>query len=657
MLLALLLALAAPADTVRWTIDNHGRPAGGLTEVTTGDSVVVRWRYQDRQRGPRQETRYRVGPDGAVLGLEVRVLGLLDNVPGPVVERTTAGAGRLAWRAGRDSGSGPASAIYQPANASPWDVARLARWLLTQPGGRGSVLPAGRAQATVVVDTTVRGDGGRSARVRLVWIDSLTTAPLLVWLDAEGRLFTTATGWFTPVPEGFGAAMPALRALEFAAMAARSAVLAARLAPRPAPALVIRGATLFDSETGAIRPATTVVVEGERITAVGADATVRVPPGARVLDAAGRALLPGLWDMHIHLDMAGESDGVLQLAAGITTGRDMAADMDNALSVRARSAAGTLLSPRIVLAGFVEGPGAWAGPSDAIVRTEAEARALVARYDSLGYRQIKLYNLVHPDLVPTIAAEAKARGLRLSGHIPRGLSVPAALALGFDEVQHGAFLFSTFFQDSLYVPRMRAYSNLAADVAPGFDLEAARFTDLLALLTARGTVYDGTFNVYEDASCLLPDGRHPVLGAAREWLPPFERRGGALAPCDTTSGPQRLQARYRRALQRLHAAGVTLVPGTDNYPGLSYHGELEIYERAGIPAAEVLRMATIVPARVMGEARDHGSVAVGKVADLVLVDGRPWERISDLRRTHTVVRAGRHYDVDALYRAVGVTRR
>jgi imidazolonepropionase-like amidohydrolase len=99
------------------------------------------------------------------------------------------------------------------------------------------------------------------------------------------------------------------------------------------------------------------------------------------------------------------------------------------------------------------------------------------------------------------------------------------------------------------------------------------------------------------------------------------------------------------------------VPGTDNYPGLSYHGELEIYERAGIPAAEVLRIATIVPARVMRQERDYGSVSVGKVADMVLVEGAPWHRITDLRKTRTVIRAGRVYDVQALYRAVGVTPR
>ena len=128
----------------------------------------------------------------------------------------------------------------------------------------------------------------------------------------------------------------------------------------------------------------------------------------------------------------------------------------------------------------------WAGPTEVLVRTEDEARAWVARYDSLGYKQIKLYNLMHPDLVPTIAEEAHKRGMRLSGHIPRGLTIQAAVTLGFDEFQHSAFLFSTFFQDSLYVPTMRAYSSVAAAVAPTFDVNAPQVTQLISFLRDHG---------------------------------------------------------------------------------------------------------------------------------------------------------------------------
>jgi imidazolonepropionase-like amidohydrolase len=108
-------------------------------------------------------------------------------------------------------------------------------------------------------------------------------------------------------------------------------------------------------------------------------------------------------------------------------------------------------------------------------------------------------------------------------------------------------------------------------------------------------------------------------------------------------------------LKRLFDGGVTLVPGTDNVAGISFHGELEVYERAGIPAANVLQIATIIPARVMGEDRDYGSLTVGKVADLAIVNGRPHERITDLRRTEMVIRGGKPYETRALLEALGLT--
>jgi imidazolonepropionase-like amidohydrolase len=107
-------------------------------------------------------------------------------------------------------------------------------------------------------------------------------------------------------------------------------------------------------------------------------------------------------------------------------------------------------------------------------------------------------------------------------------------------------------------------------------------------------------------------------------------------------------------LKRLYDAGITLVPGTDNVPGLSLHGELEVYERAGIPAAAVLQIATIVPARVMKDDKDYGSISPGKIADLAIVNGNPAERITNLRRTERVVRAGRLYESKVLYEAAGL---
>jgi imidazolonepropionase-like amidohydrolase len=508
----------------------------------------------------------------------------------------------------------------------------------------------------VATDTVVTGQNGRQ-RIRLVMIGGVDVGIDAIWLDEQDRVFANGAGWFLTIRPEWEALAPALRQQELAWRARKSEELVRRVS-RPVPsALVIRNGDVFDSELGVIRPRMTVVIQGERIAAVGPTDSVAVPANAMVIDAAGKTVIPGLWDMHTHASLSGEEAGAMHLAAGITTVRDVAADMDVAVSWRDRSAKGTLLGPRMILSGFIEGPGFWAGPSDVLVRTEAEARAWVARYDSSGYRQIKLYNLVHPDLVPAIAEEAKKRGLRLSGHIPRGLSVPAAIRLGFNEINHAAFLFSTFHQDSLYLPRMRAYSQVAADVAPTFAVDAPEVTGLIQFLREQGTVVDGTFNLWQDRSRPLPDGGDPVFGPTLKWLPPLMRRGmtaGPIANPQAAARAQAASANYRRMLKRLFDAGVTLVPGTDNLPGLSLHGELEIYERAGIPSASVLQIATIIPARVMGDEKDYGSIALGKVADLAIVNGRPAERITDLRQTETVILRGKPFESRTLLEAVGI---
>jgi len=657
-------------DSLDYVVLNHGRPAGAMQLVRTagaqGDSVAVRYFHIDRQRGPRVEGYYRLR-DGRPVWGDVRSGGAqaaAADISGKPIPLSSAffaleGTQLRTWGDGDSTVAAiPAGAWYLPPSATPFDDAALAAWLLRQPQRQGAVVPTATARVEVVADTTLMVNG-RPTRLQLAAISGIDLAPTLTWLDERGTLFASSAGWFITVRRGAEGVLPALRAIELAWLDRRDAAIAEQLAPKPSAAIVIRNGDLFDSETGRLRPRTTVVITGDRITAVGPADSLKAPAGATVIDATGKTIIPGMWDMHTHA-FQGSADGILQLAAGITTVRDMAADLDVATSRRDRADRGTLLGPRMVLAGFIEGPGKWAGPTGVLVRTEDEARAVIARYDSLGYKQIKLYNLVHPDLVPVIAAEAHARGMRLSGHIPRGMTITAAVRTGYDEVQHGAFLFSTFFQDSLYFPRMRAYSEVASTVAPTFNVDAPEVTALIGFLRERGTVYDGTFNIWQDRSRLLPDGTDAVFGPTIDWLPPMLQRGlraGDGGSSESTARAQAAAANYRKMLKRLFDAGVTLVAGTDNVAGFSYHGELEIYERAGIPAPNVLQIATIAAARVMQQEKDYGSVSVGKVADLAIVAGRPAERITDLRKTEIVVRAGRVYRSRELLGSVGVMAR
>ena len=626
LVLATPPSLVAP-DTTRYPVLNHGRLAGEMMVIRDGSNVVVRYIYTDRNRGQRVEGRYRLSPTGDLVGLEMRQIGA-DGVAGQPTFTFEIQADSARWTGPAGRGSTTSRAVklepgmYFRTGGIPWESALLVRHLLKQPNKTARVVPQGTARLEIIADTAVEVGRARQ-RLRLAMIYAQNNAtPQGVWIDDRGEFFASDVQWFMAVRPGMESTLPTLRAIELAWRNRQAEALAQRVNKPVTGPVVIRNGDVFDSERGVMMPRTTVVIRGDRIEAVGPADQIATPAGATVIDATGKAVVPGLWDMHTHFQSnSGTFGTVLQLATGLTTIRDLAADTDVGVAIRDQANAGKILSPRTILAGFIEGPGAWAGPSDALARNEAEARAYVAKYDSLGYRQIKLYNLLHPDFVPAIAAEAKKRNMRLSGHIPRGMSVPVAVNLGFDEINHAAFLFSNFFQDSLYWPTMRAYSAVAAAVAPNYDVDSPEMTSLINFLKSKNTVIDGTFNLWMGEGALQNQGN------------PGARQ-------------------YARLLKRLYDAGVPLVAGTDNNTGSTFILELELYQHSGIPAPAVLQIATIGAARVMKDDRDYGSIARGKVADLIIVDGQPAERVSDLRKLTHVVRAGRVYDPAALRQAV-----
>ncbi|MBL0173040.1 MAG: amidohydrolase family protein [Gemmatimonadaceae bacterium] len=632
-LFAAAVAAAVPTpDSIVYPVINHDRTAGSMTVRRSGDTVTVRYVFTDRNRGTRTFVRY-LTRQGRIVSTEIRPVLADDRLGEPSMRLEMAGDSVRRWTPAATSTEVRRADTYYGVSATPYDQVLLAKQLLSARTHTMRLANGDSSRLEILRTVTVRATRGAQI-VRLVAIyRGTSTTPQVLWLDAHDDLFVTDVGWFMTVKPGALSALPQLRRVEMQYRDAQAESLNARVMTRAGSAIAIRNGDLFDSETGTMRPRTTVIVRGDRIVAVGPDDTTPTPAGATVIDATGKTILPGMWDMHGHLQLTSQNSGsLMQLMTGITTVRDLAADLDVAVSQRDRAQAGRIAAPRAVLAGFMEGPLKWAGPSATLVSTEAEARAWVARYDSLGYKQIKLYNVLHPDLVPTIAAEAHARGMRLSGHIPRGLTVEAAIRLGFDEVNHAAFLFSTFYQDSLYVPAMRAYSAVASAVAANIDVDGKPMTDLITLLKAKGTVIDGTFAVWVQSA---------GTGIAQSV--------GAGVSADVAKA----DANYLRLLKRLYDAGVTLVPGTDAFGSTSFDTELEMYEKVGIPAASVLQMATIVSARVMNDEKDYGSVSVGKVADLFIVNGKPQERISDVRKVEHVIRGGRLYNTATLQQALG----
>jgi imidazolonepropionase-like amidohydrolase len=367
----------------------------------------------------------------------------------------------------------------------------------------------------------------------------------------------------------------------------------------------------------------TVIVRNGRIDAAGPADTTPVPRGVPVVDVGGKTILPGLWDMHSHVGLA--EWGPVYLASGVTTARDMGGEFDVVTALRDAWRDGAALGPRLLLAGLVDGPGP-ASFGHITAANPAEGRAVVRKYKDAGFQQMKLYTLLDKPTVAAVIDAAHAAGMTVTGHIPTGLTMREVVEMGMDHIAH-----------------------LTVRDAPGSDA----LRDTIAFLKSHGTVIDPTVSWNE----LL--GRSPQTpiesfqpGIAL-MAPPLRRliegaNGGSVTP-------EQARDRLARSLQivkALHDGGVPIVAGTDKgVPGVSVAREIELYVQAGLTPMDAIRAATAVPARVMGLEKDSGTIAPGLRADLIVVDGNPLTRISDIRNVALVSANGQLYDTKALRRS------
>jgi imidazolonepropionase-like amidohydrolase len=654
---ALLTALTATALAGPVTREDQvlilGNPAGSQRLSAEHDGTVhAEFSYEDRGRGERLHASWKLDSHGVP---DEYTADGNDYMQAPVSETFRVQSGRASWQNRAEAGETAldGEAFYLPANAPPELLGVLARALLDAPQHRLPLLPAGEAAIEPAPTTAASGPAGLTQYL----ISGLDFSPVAVWLDAHRQsaaIITHGRATLAPVSREV---LPVLLAAQGEARNAWAARLARQETQIPAGALLIRHARLFDPRDLSVRPQMSVLIQGAHIVRVERDADLAPPSGAQVLDAHGRFLMPGLWDNHQHF---GDDTGALDIANGVTSARDMANDTDEFLERVARFDAGSELGPRVWKAGVIDGTGPYAAPTRMRIDNAAQAISDVDWYAQHGYGQIKIYSSVPPAMVPVIADAAHALGLRVSGHVPAFMSARQFVAAGADEIQHLNFIFLDFLFDQVKETRnMNRFTAVAAH-AREWDPGRPQVRALIAYLRSRHTVLDPTVNLFEGLFCGDPARVVPGLEALAPRLPTQVRRelrSGALPV------PKGEEAAYREALpamlrllKALYDAGITLIPGTDSTPGYALHRELELYVQAGIPAAQVLRMATLTSAQVVG-ASDRGVIAPGKLADLILVDGDPSVHVADLDNVDVVMKGGKLYDAARIERALGIAPR
>lgn len=435
----------------------------------------------------------------------------------------------------------------------------------------------------------------------------------------------------------------------------------------PAGTLAITGVTVVDVARGRSRPRSTVLVRGDRIIEVGPAGEVRVPPHATVVPGAGKFLVPGLADMHVHSVPLERTFPPLYLANGVTTVREMGGNPD-AVTYRDRVAAGTAFGPRSQATRvLVDGaPSLWEGigPPYVAVADAAQARAAVREQQAAGADFIKVYTRLSPEAFHAIAEETRKLGIPFLGHCSDFVSLPEASDAGIRSIEH---LWQFWYATSREEARLRR-EVAAVPIAGGeyggwytkmhdAEYEAARSTDrrkaaaVLDRLAANGTFVTPTLVQHRVAdtpsTVRTDDPRTRYLPTAYAEVMQVQLRQIYQQGRTRAQDVERRELFERRMdlVPELAAAGVPLLAGTDTgtpslVPGFALHEELELLVRAGLTPAQALRSATLEPARYLGLEDEQGTVEPGKVADLVLLDADPLRDITNTTRIDAVVVRG-----------------
>jgi imidazolonepropionase-like amidohydrolase len=462
-----------------------------------------------------------------------------------------------------------------------------------------------------------------------LWMDEQDHLVALVSVDAE-------MDHFEAVADGYedGIAI-------FVADAARDgmanlAKVAAGFTAQPASVTAIVGGRLID---GTGKPAienSVVILQNGKIAAAGPAASTTIPVGAQIVDAHGKSVLPGLWEMHSHFEQV--EWGPIYLATGVTTARDVGNEREFIVAARDAIAAGQGIGPRLVMAGVVDGSGPF---SLGVIRvdTPEQARNQVQKYKAAGFQQIKIYSSVKPDILKIVTAEAHRLGMTVTGHIPFGMNAIQGIEDGMDQINHVEYI-----TPLMVDPKSKT-----------IDPDAPNVKKVIKLLLEHHTVVDDTLALME---VILHPLDHPIssfepgiLRVAPELKEGLETMG--VPPPKSEQSAATFRA-METTVRVLHQAGVPIVAGTDQaVPGFSLDREIELYVQAGFTPMEAIQAATVVSARAMGMEKDSGTIEVGKRADVILVDGNPLENISDIRKVSVVFAAGKMYQPAALWSSVG----
>ena len=512
--------------------------------------------------------------------------------------------------------------------------------------------PSGRIKIEARGRDTIAVNGKHEPLDRYT-IEGLIWGRETLWFDSSRNLVAAVTidaefDHFEALREGYESALGKFVAIAGTDGMASLAEISKKISGSRAQTLAIVGGTLIDGTGGAAVTDSAVVIEKGRIVAAGPRSFVKIPHGATKIDARGKTILPGLWDMHAHFEQV--EWGPIYLAAGATTVRDCGNEFEFITAVRDAIANGRGLGPRILAAGIVDGTGPLSLGVER-VDTPEEAKMWTGRYHEAGFQQMKIYSSVQVEELKVVAEEAHRLGMTVTGHIPEGLTAYQGVDAGMDQINHIGYV-TDIMRPALPMSASRL-ERMHADAS--VDINSPEAKKAVTFLVEHGTVVDPTIALSE---LYTANSTKPVASFDPGLLKVAPELTEALSfdapPTPQSEIIEKVFQKEVQAVGALHRAGVPIVAGTDQaIPGHSLYREIELYVQAGFTPMEAIQAATIIPARAMGIDKEVGTVEAGKRGDVIILGSNPLESIRNIRTVEFVVTNGTMYNSAELWRSVG----
>lgn len=424
--------------------------------------------------------------------------------------------------------------------------------------------------------------------------------------------------------------------------------------------------TIVDVETGCLIKDRTILIEDDRIKRICDDAEPSIPEGSLRIDGHGLYLMPGLVDAHIHF-FDPPTFGPMMVAYGVTLVRDMGNPSDQALTLQRKLQEGEILGPEMITTGSIlDGFPPFIPPISISCKTPEEGREAVRKQAALKVDQIKVYSRLEKEVFLAITDEAQRFGVKVVGHVPESVYIEEAAARGQRSCEH-LFGFGNMIAKLLGEPVQLKSGGMGSDVPhfmrlPEVDQEELRKS--LNRIRYHGMAVCPTLVVFKHGTHLKDTlaGKHPMS----EYISPTIRGiwttiwGSSQQDIDT-SALEKLWRSMQAFVKILHCTGVTLMLGTDLLfpgvvPGYSVHEEMALWQEAGILPIDVLRGATIVPAKFLGLAHRLGTIAEGKTASMVLVRDNPLEDVRNASNIAGVFLRGRFFSRNNLDQLIQETK-